>query len=132
MGHSRISLETLATNPQSRVWETVERKGDVHFLRHSKHSEGNEASPMHTHTKTKIYVMRYEKGKLKGQVKEISVMDPRTGKKLMDIHTKDEGIGPHVHHWKNFKRTTEYGEPLTKAQMKFVENIVELAKTAKQ
>ncbi len=45
---------------------------------------------------------------------------------------KDEGIGPHVHHWKNFERTTESGEPLTKAQKKFIENVVELAKTAKQ
>lgn len=132
MGHSKTSVETLAANPKSRVWETVDRKGEVHFLRHSKNSKGNESSPMHTYTKTKIYVMRYEKGKLKGQVKEISIMNPRTGKKMMDIHMKDEGIGPHVHHWKNFERTTESGEPLTKAQKKFIENVVELAKTAKQ
>lgn len=45
---------------------------------------------------------------------------------------KDEGIGPHVHHWKNFKRTTRDGEPLTKAQRKLLEKIREDAKTAKR
>lgn len=86
---------------------------------------------MHTHTKTKVYVSRHERQGTPdfGKVKEISIMDPKTGRKIMDIHTKDEGFGPHVHRWKDFTRERGKGKPLTAGQRKFLEKIIRMAET---
>lgn len=83
---------------------------------------------MHTHTKTKVYVTTHEKpGKNFGKVKEISIMNPKTGNRVMTIHTNDEGFGPHVHHWKNGRRVEEKGIPLTRGQQKYLDKVIRMA-----
>ena len=125
MGHARFSRPQLARG-EGRQWKTVKKDGNVHFIEHITPG-GNASAPIRTHSKTKVYVSRYEKpGKEFGKVKEISVMNPKTGTKTMDIHTKDEGNGPHVHHWNGLNRGI--GIPLTQGQRKFVEKIQRMAK----
>ena len=122
MGHARFSRPQLARG-EGRQWKTVKKDGNVHFIEHITPG-GNAPSPARTHSKTKVYVSRYERpGKDFGKVKEISVMNPKTGMKAMDIHTKDEGNGPHVHHWRNGKRVEEKRISLTQGQRKFLEKI---------
>ncbi|MBP3302037.1 MAG: hypothetical protein J6L64_02735 [Opitutales bacterium] len=125
MGHSRYSRTQLARG-EGRQWKTVKKDGNVHFIEHITPG-GNAPGPARTHSKTKVYVSKYERpGKEFGKVKEISVMNPKTGMKAMDIHTKDEGNGPHVHKWNESVRGK--GIPLTQGQRKFVEKIQRMAK----
>jgi len=131
MGHSRFSRAQLARG-EGRKWKTVKKDGGVHFIEHATPG-GNEAGPLHTHSKTKVYVSKYERpGKDFGKVKEISVMNPKTGEKIMDIHTKDEGFGPHAHHWKNLKKVEPTGIALTRGQRKFLEKIQQKAKDSQK
>ncbi len=127
MGHGRTSLAELASNPKSRLWKTTDVKGNAHFI--SKRDESIPTQmPMHTPTKTKIYVSRYKDG----NVKEISIMNPRTGKKVMEIHTAPhENLKEHAHHWVPGKAPKD-PFPLTKAQRKLLEKIRDDAKTAKR
>lgn len=127
MGHGKTSLAELASNPVSRKWKTTDVKGNAHFI--SKRDETNPAQmPMHTPTKTKIYISRHTDG----NVKEISIMNPKTGKKIMEIHTAPhEGLKEHVHHWVPGKAPQD-PLPLTKSQRKFLEKIMGEAKTAKR
>lgn len=127
MGHGKTSLAELASNPASRKWKTTDVKGNAHFI--SKRNEESSASmPMHTPTKTKIYVSRHKDG----NVKEISIMNPKTGKKIMEIHTAPhEGLKEHVHHWVPGKYP-QNAQALTAGQRKFLEKIRDDAKTAKR
>jgi len=79
--------------------------------------------PMHTHSKTKVYAS-VENGKLKS----ISVMNPKTGKKVMEFHLshKHNGHIPHIHHG-NGKDRTEGMAP-SKSQLKFIEKLTQKAK----
>ena len=57
-------------------------------------------------------------------------MNPKTGKRVMDIHTKDEGNGPHAHRWNGSDRGA--GIPLTQGQRNFLEKIKQMAKDLKK
>lgn len=124
MGHSRYSRAQLARG-EGRQWKTVKRDGNVHFIE-KLNSKKPASMPMHTHTKTKVYAS-VENGKLKS----ISVMNPKTGKKVMEIHLshKHNGHIPHVHHG-NGKDRTE-GVAITKSQLKFIEKLTRQAENGK-
>ena len=84
--------------------------------------------PMHTHTKAKVYASRHPDGK----IKEISIMNPKTGKKIMEIHTHNhKGMGMHVHHWEPGKAPRGNPSPLTKGQRKYLENLSRKTETEK-
>lgn len=121
MGHSRYSRAQIARG-EGRQWKTVKRDGNVHFIE-KLNSKKSASMPMHTHTKTKVYAS-VENGKLKS----ISVMNPKTGKKVMDIHHLHDhkGLGSHIHRWKDGKRIAD--GPATRAQLNYLaklKNIIE-------
>ena len=125
MGHARFSRPQLARG-EGRQWKTVRKDGNVHFIE-KLDSKKSASMPMHTHSKAKVYAS-VENGKLKS----ISVMNPKTGKKTMDIHYLHDhkGMGPHVHYWKDGKRVSE--KPTTRNQLNYLEKLKSIVKNTKK